>query len=866
MRKSTSRSTPARVKSIRAKSDRQFRSDGFVNVLTKYGTKHDSSEAYRFEREPFVSDMFLTTMYEGNGLFVRIIDTPAEEALKHGFELNLNNKDLDSYVEELLDELEWEEKAATAIKWARLYGGSIIVMIINDGRGIDEPVDWNNIKSIDELLVFERAVVTPDYSRIYVDEIKGSKSTRIQRFGEPQYYLVSSTDCYFTVHESRCLIFRNGKLPDQTSDSNYRYWGMPEYVRIKRALRETITAHENSTKFLERSVQPIYSMKNLASILGTDEGEDKIMRRLDTIDMARSLMNSIAIDADGESYDFKTFQFTGIKDVIDATCNMLSALTNIPQTILFGRSPAGMNATGESDFENYYNFIERIQKQMLKKNLRYLLDVAFKAGLSSGEISEEPKYKLQFNPLWSLSENEQAAVEQTRAATALTKAQTAQVYIDMQAMDPSEVRAKLASDDDFIVEEIVDEEADNDIFNSLYAEESGESQSQMPLDEETNSDNCDNVKNDEGNSNSGHHGHEGRPGEKGGSLPSGKSFSDRMKKAFNYKANGKGYNEVNAEMRRVLKDMPVGSKVKIKGTEYEKTGDGQFKYQFKGEDVAASINGIANSVDPFDIKSMPEFEEPKSKEVASAKVEAGKLDPRDTSVQTPQIEPAPYKGKYVVDIDAGQFQSLREELQRNTGKTFTNEDIEECLSVVDEYRGTDYTDIVAASAGFSGPYAEYGNFMSDEKKKAASAKAQKMEEFITNADKYEGKVMRAMGFDVGGDFDNGSVTESLNSLLSSCKPGRVLDMGHISSWTTDRDTISQILNARTGNDDTAEKRVEVVFTCPKSSKGVDVGRFSKSFTQGEVAFSKDQCFKVKTVKEKPIDEDTVRYDIEVEEV
>lgn len=517
MRKRLSRSAPARVKFVSSKSDKQFRSDGFVNVLTKYGTKHDSSEAYRFEREAFVSDMFLTTLYEGNGLFVRIIDTPAEEALKHGFELNLNNKGLDEYVEEMLDELEWEEKAATAIKWARLYGGSIIVMIINDGRGIDEPVDWDNIKSIDELLVFERAVVTPDYSHIYVDELNGSKSSRVQRFGEPQYYLVSSTDCYFTVHESRCLIFRNGKLPDQTSDSNYRHWGMPEYVRIKRALRETITAHENSTKFLERSVQPIYSMKNLASILGTDDGEEKIMKRLDIIDMARSVMNSIAIDADGESYDFKTFQFTGVKDVINATCNMLSALTNIPQTILFGRSPAGMNATGESDFENYYNFIERIQKQMLKKNLRYLLDVMFRAGLYSGEISEEPKYKLKFNPLWSLSETEQAAVEQTRAATALTKAQTAQVYIDMQAMDPSEVRAKLASDDDFIVEEIVDDEADNDLFNALYAEESNELQEPITQGVEPNpsaeqkisenglpnSENSDIINGDEGNENSG---------------------------------------------------------------------------------------------------------------------------------------------------------------------------------------------------------------------------------------------------------------------------------------------------------------------------------------------------------------------------
>ena len=88
-------------------------------------------------------------------------------------------------------------------------------------------------------------------------------------------------------------------------------------------------------------MQAIYSMKNLASLLATDDGEDQVVRRLEVIDMARGLLNSIAIDADGENYDFKSISFSGVKDVIDSTCNMLSALTNIPQTLLFGRSPAG---------------------------------------------------------------------------------------------------------------------------------------------------------------------------------------------------------------------------------------------------------------------------------------------------------------------------------------------------------------------------------------------------------------------------------------------------------------------------------------------------------------------------------------------
>lgn len=453
---------------------RPHREDGYVNLLNKYGTSQDNSEAYQFEREPIIPDMQLTGLYEGNGLFSKIIDTPAEEALKHGFDLNLKNDEVNAFVEEALDELEWEEKAATAIKWARLYGGSLIVMLINDGGGLEQPVNWQNVKSIDELRVYERAIVQPDYSSLYRQDYGGKgEGNRVSKFGQPEFYYVSSVYGSFRVHESRCLVFRNGVLPEQTSNSIYRFWGMPEYVRIRRALRETVTAHTDSVKLLERSVQAIYSMKGLATLLTTDDGENQVLKRLNVIDTARGILNSLVIDADGENYDFKTFQFSGVKDVIDATCNMLSALTNIPQTILFGRSPAGMNATGTSDFESYYNFVEKIQRLMLKRNLRTLLDVIFRSGIASGAVEEEPDYKLEFNPLWSLSDTEQATVDQTKAQTAQIKAQTAQVYVDMQALDPTEVRKRLASDEEFDVEDIISEgEDDDDLLQALLGSSS----------------------------------------------------------------------------------------------------------------------------------------------------------------------------------------------------------------------------------------------------------------------------------------------------------------------------------------------------------------------------------------------------------
>jgi 8-oxo-dGTP pyrophosphatase MutT (NUDIX family) len=137
-----------------------------------------------------------------------------------------------------------------------------------------------------------------------------------------------------------------------------------------------------------------------------------------------------------------------------------------------------MNATGQGDLENYYNFIERIQKIMLRGNLRTLADIIFRAALAHGELAEKPIAKIKFKPLWSLSETEQATVAQSKTATSDTKAQTAQLYVDMGALDPSEVRKGLAENNEFEIEKLLDDISEEDLVaaweNDPVAEGQGE--------------------------------------------------------------------------------------------------------------------------------------------------------------------------------------------------------------------------------------------------------------------------------------------------------------------------------------------------------------------------------------------------------
>ncbi|MFR8760226.1 MAG: DUF1073 domain-containing protein [Negativibacillus sp.] len=487
----------------------EYRADGFSDVMRLYQSQTAQTG------EMWIPDYDLAEKYQNNGLFSKIIDRPAEEALKHGMEYNVSDADLREFLDDALDRLDWEEKAVTAIRWARLFGGSIIVMLLDDGGGLEEPVNWQDVRSVEELRVYERAIVQPDPDTY--------------RTGKAEYFDVSSTyGGTFRVHRSRCLVFKNGSLPEYGAAQQYYYWGLPEYIRIHKDLSRALKTHTNAANMIEKSVQPVYKQRGLQNMLAGPNGDEMELKRLQVLDASRGIMNTIAVDMEGEDYDFKTFQMTGTKEILESTCNLLSAVTCIPQTILFGRSPAGENATGESDLENYYNFVEGIQKRMLKKNIRTLLKAVTQAGVYDGSIEDPGTIKPTFKPLWSLSEAEQATVELTKAQRAQATAQTAQLYIDMQVLQPDEVRRALSQDGSLNIEDILDNQPEDEQDDGWAALLEGLEANDNPISDTAGQParqsgimNPETAK--DGGEGSGNFNHEGRPGKVGGSGGGGSS-------------------------------------------------------------------------------------------------------------------------------------------------------------------------------------------------------------------------------------------------------------------------------------------------------------------------------------------------------
>lgn len=138
-----------------------------------------------------------------------------------------------------------------------------------------------------------------------------------------------------------------------------------------------------------------------------------------------------------------------MQEVYDSMCLDLSGASRIPVTKLFGRSPAGMNATGESDLQNYYDYIDSLRESKLKPIIYKLLPIMLMSAW--GTVPDD--IDIAFPPLWTPTAKEVAEIAKAKAETIIAVFQAGLVD---QATAQKEL--KKLSDETGLFDSISDEE------------------------------------------------------------------------------------------------------------------------------------------------------------------------------------------------------------------------------------------------------------------------------------------------------------------------------------------------------------------------------------------------------------------------
>lgn len=417
--------------------------DGWINAITGLGTKQDKSFYTTFRGFQILSTKILSDIWIGDGFGKRIIEVIADDMTREWISINNDSENL---IQNKLDFLDSQSNFNLALKWKRLFGGSIIIIGINDGRLIEEPVNIDAIKSIDFLKVFDR-------TNIALTNINFQDNIYSTDYGKIDFYTVTpSYGAPFNIHRSRVLEFKGIPVPSGAITSDFWYWGMSELQPIWNNLKDFGAGINNVSKILYEFIIGVYKLDNLVDLIA-EGNEHKFRNRMNAIDLSKSMIQGIMLDTT-EDYDRNSANVSGLSDILDRFMMFISGASGIPVTRLFGRSPAGQNSTGESDLINYYDMIVPKQNNEMKKQLQKLILYINNSQEIGQKKIKEPI--ITFNKLFQLSESEEIKNRKVQA-------DIDNIYINNSTLDTEEVRKSRFKNGYSYETKLVDDEIEDEL-------------------------------------------------------------------------------------------------------------------------------------------------------------------------------------------------------------------------------------------------------------------------------------------------------------------------------------------------------------------------------------------------------------------
>lgn len=356
--------------------DSQYAADGYANPAAFLGEDSPVFAQGTFRRSFLTQNwQLLTTVYRESWLAMRIIDMPCEDMTRSWYRLSADiDEDDIKDLKRLEAKHSIKQEIANAIRWARLYGGAIAIIVTRgDEDNMDQPLDLDSIAPGDfrGLLVLDRTQgVTPS--------LELESNIDDPDFGLPMYYDIDmSTEGLgsMSIHHSRVMRFIGRELP-RTEMISENYWGAAELEHIYDELQKRNATSANIAQLVFQANITTLKMADFgeALALGTDEQRQSVLAAIEHENRMRTSYGLQLLSAD-DSMENHPYSFTGLSDIYEQFMMDISGAAEIPATKLFGRAPQGFNSTGESDLRNYYETINQYQERVLRPALEKLIPV-----------------------------------------------------------------------------------------------------------------------------------------------------------------------------------------------------------------------------------------------------------------------------------------------------------------------------------------------------------------------------------------------------------------------------------------------------------------------------------------------------------
>ncbi len=406
------------------------RNDSWQNLLSGLGTGRDKSTYNHLSPKQLFPPDYLEQLYVNDDIAARICDLVPSEMLRQGFSIKIEDNDFAwNGLSEILRDV---------LVKARIFGSAFIYVGADDGQTQEQALSLPKIRSVRFL-----NVLTPkdlSHQSFFND-------AQQENFGQPELYRLNSSRQHqtTTIHSSRLIPFFG------TPPLSPRQFPPSILQRVYPVLQQFHTAWQATAHLMTDAAQGVFKLKGLHSAVASNRSEE-LLKRMELVDMSRSISRSILLDAEDEDFRRDSYGFAGIPEILEKMMLRLAAAARLPVSLLMGQAPAGMNATGESDTRFFYDQV-RAEQEAIKPKIERLVKI--KVG------DENAKIQIDFPALWQMTDREKAELRRMEA-------ETDRIYLQEGVLLPEEVAIKRFSSGDFSIDmttraELAQGERDGDV-------------------------------------------------------------------------------------------------------------------------------------------------------------------------------------------------------------------------------------------------------------------------------------------------------------------------------------------------------------------------------------------------------------------
>lgn len=363
--------------------------DGFMNLAAQLGTRRDKSTHATYAEPASLIGLQreFNTAYRVSWLARKIIRILPEDSTGSWRTWQADNPDIEK-IEAEERRLNLQQKMLEVQVAERLYGGAVIYAGVA-GDDPSKPFNLSRAKKgcLSHLTVLNRTQLMP----YQLDEDILSPT-----FMEPLTFNIMVGSRLIEVHRDRLSLFRGEAMaPEHAMVGDYalgNFWGDSVLMRVLPVVKRFDSLMANTGSLVYEANVDVLKLPRLMEMMRQPNGEQAVLTYLQTLAAIKGNNGMLVLDAGdtsqaggagGAEYDRKAISFAGLADLIDRGMQEAAAAAECPATRLWAQSPAGQNATGESDAQNHAQNVNNHQKNKITPNTAKLTELLIVSALGS---------------------------------------------------------------------------------------------------------------------------------------------------------------------------------------------------------------------------------------------------------------------------------------------------------------------------------------------------------------------------------------------------------------------------------------------------------------------------------------------------